>query len=447
MNEKKTNFHKQLINHSFIIDRDGLLKSLNNNQSIKKLLERCYKNNKDIFDDLTDKYSDFQKDIKEVIKRKSINIDNLNKIINDSPLIDFIKNVDQNIFNELYNKSKRLWWSSVEEPRYDIIKIKNQCICNQHIVENIILYHKDYNNGKELNLIIGNECINHLEIEKMTNGQCLRCDIVSENSGIFKGINSLFDKNILNKYTKHERLNQRALNDSVISYDEYLIINQKIKRKNTLHFDSHEDIVNYCNIKNKICKYYSPQSIESENDIYDPEDVIKDSNIIFVTSDVTKKILTDYAYNFLKNYESNYKSINNNILFIGNINYGDYSERVVTFIPDFRWQKNGIYEVKNPNIDEYGFVNYTWDKLEDYQSFTCIKCNKTFIKKHKYDKKCLCCYYDNDEIKKNHQEIILYTGDTNKKIKCENCNSDIKYNMYKRCPLLIDDVVIKCYLC
>ena len=44
-------------------------------------------------------------------------------------------------------------------------------------------------------------------------------------------------------------------------------------------------------------------------------------------------------------------------------------------------------------------------------------------------------------------EIMPYTGDTKKMIKCENCNSDIKYNMYKRCPLLIDDFVIKCYLC
>jgi len=444
INRKRTNFHKQLINHSFIIDRDGLLNSLNNNPSIKKRLKECYENNKDIFDDLTDKYSAFQKDIKEVIKRNSINIDNLNKIINDSPLIDFIKNVDQNIFNELYNKSKRLWWSSVGEHRYDIMKIPNRCICNQQIVENIILYHKDYNNGKELNLIVGNECIDHLEIENIINGQCLRCEIVIENSGIFKGINSLFDK--LKKYTKNESLNRRALNDSVISDDEYLIINQKIKRKNTLRFDSYEAIVNYCNIKNKICKYYCPQSIESDNDIYDPEDIIKDPNITIVNTDVTEKILTEYAYDFLNNFESNYKSINNNIPFIDTINYGDFSERVVTLIPDFNMQKNGIYEVKNVNIDEYGFINYSWDKLEDYQNFTCINCNKTFIKKHNYDKKCLCCYYDSLTVD-NHQEIIQYTGDINKVIKCENCNSDIKYNMYKRCPLLIDDVIIKCYLC
>lgn len=445
-NGERTNFNKQLINHTFILDRVGLLNSLNNNLPIKNQLEELYENKKDIFDDLTDKYSDLQKDIKEVIKRSSINLDNLNEIMNDSPLIDLIKNVDQNIFNVLYNKSKRIWWSPVEKPRYDIMKIQNRCICNHKIVENIILYHKDYNNGKKLNLIIGNECINHLEMEKMTNDQCSRCDIVGENKGIFNGINSLVDKNKLKKYTKCEKLNQRGLNDNVISDNEYLIINEKIKRNNKLRFHSYEAIVNYCDIKNKMCKYYCPQSIESDNDIYDPEDIIKDPNITFVNDEITEKILIEYAYYYLKNGESNYKPLNNNIPFMDIINYGDYSDRVVTFIPDFRMQKNGKYEVKNIKIDEYGFVNYSWDKLEDYQSFTCNKCNKTFIKNNGYDKKCLCCYY-NDKTRNNHQEIMLYTGDTKKMIKCENCNSDFEYNMYKRCPLLIDDFVIKCYLC
>lgn len=452
---KKANkqFRIQLIINTILLDPVGLCEKLDN-KSRKKIQEIIKKYPEEI-EKLTIKSINHQKTIRDVIilpKNFTFNgiQQDINKEIKNSNFAKEIKRIDEideTIYINLYNRSRLLWKN--EKYGYKIIDgMSNNCICSTHIVENIVLYHKDYD-IKKLNLIIGNECVNTFE-HAITNinDYIHKSENYEKNNQIFKSLKSVNSKKVSKRYSTNESLNEKAYNDNVVTREKKEILDKKRRYKDTLKFNDYSEIISYNEGRKSQIKAYC--FTDKSDELYDIDNIIDNKDLKIINDEkvnITNEIIKSHLDEILGNCHHNYPKIN-----VKKILYVDYStkRRIPTYIPDLSVRKNGLYKLININVKSDGFIYYSWNMIEEY--FTCTNCKVIYHMKNKCKgPQCLKCYkneYGEDiSVLRNNKEVTgIYTINKTEKMKiieCSECSEKIRYNIYKQCPLITEEICCK----
>ena len=452
-------FMNVLIIHTYLLDLDYVNKL---NDVSKEMINIIFKNDKNITL-IEKKIKDHQITLKKIIndqiyeniKEKQKELNNViicSKIYRD---IDNLYDSNFNIFKNLYNIAKNRWKDNEYEKNYLAKKIENHCICNQEIKKNIILFHKD----KEINIIIGNHCIDTFstEIESKTQ-EITISELNIWKEKFFSGLNELNSelnqmndnsKKIenLKPFTKSNAVINRSNIDKITSLEEKITYNSytSFKRNGVLLFKSFDDLLTICNINTKICDYYCPQE-EKYKDNFNIELLLNDSNVVFKHK---QEIYKGYLDHFLKDSVNIFNSIGKifQIIIYQNENFPVY-------IPNLKYLDNGIYHLNTRKIKislNSGFVKYKFIKKQDV--FKCRFC-KNYEKiseglEWKKNRTCYSCYtLYNKGYKKDSYHIYFpcfKVKDKLQTIKCEECKTDFEYNITKKCP--IPYLTIKCNDC
>ena len=346
-------FRIQLIINTILLDRDGLYEKLDeklDNKSLKKIKEIIKKYPEEI-EKLTIKSKNHQKTIRDVMINKNFTFDGFQQAINIkinnsnfSKEIKRIDEIDETIYINLYNTS-RLLWNNEKYPYKIIDGMSNNCICSTHIMENIVLYHKDYDN-KKLNLIIGNECVNTFE-HAITNinDYIHKSENYEKHHQIFESLKSLNSKIISKRYSTNKSLNEKAYNDNVITRGTKEILDKKIRYKDTLKFNDYSDIISYHEGRKSQIKEYCFK--DKSDEIYDIDNIIDDKDLKIINDEkvnITDEILKSHLDEILVNFHHNYPKINVK----KKLHIDDSTKRrIPTYIPDLSVRKNGSYELIN----------------------------------------------------------------------------------------------------
>jgi hypothetical protein len=445
-------FRIQLIINTILLDRDGLYEKLDN-ESRKKIQEIIKKYPEEI-EKLTIESINHQKTIRDVMIFKNFTFDGfqqaINIKINNSNFAKEIKRIDEideTIYINLYNRSRLLWNNEKYENKI-IYGMSNNCICSTPIMENIVLYHKDYDN-KKLNLIIGNECVNTFE-HAITNinDDIHKSENYEKNHQTFESLKSVNSKKVSKRYSTNKSLNEKAYNDNVVTREKKEILDKKRRYKDTLKFNDYSEIISYHEGRKSQIKAYC--FTDKSDELYDIDNIIDNKDLEIINDEkvnITNEILKSHLDEILVNCHHNYPKIN-----VKKILYVDYStkRRIPTYIPDLSVRKNGLYELININVKSDGFIYYSWNMKEEY--FTCTNCKVIYHKKNKCKgPQCLKCYkneYGEDiSVLRNNKEVTgIYTINKKEKMKiieCSECSEKISYNIYKQCPLITEEICCK----
>jgi hypothetical protein len=458
MSEKKNIFRTLHIIHTLCLDDDYINEI---NPISKEIIETIIDNFKESYSKIKKIIINHQPNIQLLIysnelteiKEKQYEV---NHIVNSSDIYVNLKQLSEinfKIFKDLYNTAKNKWkdFDMNQMRNFKAIRISNRCICNTNIEDNIILFHKT----KNLNIIIGNVCIDTFEwlIDTPTD-EIAPSDFKKWKEKFFKALKLMKesidgkdkdDKSILKHYGKSSIVIDKMRIDRVLNDTELDIFDKydSFKINNKFTFENFNDFQIVSESFKKIFNSYFPNNVESLLN-YDVNELIFNPNIKF-NMDVYKGFIEYFINENPGNFHK--LEINNIIKFVEKD-----GERFPLFIPDLKEQKTKKCYIHIISLDiEHGFINYEF--IEKNKVIQCKGCNQFEIVEINEGWKNYCkpCYFfEKNGVKKEKRyneyiPTILMKEDKLQKINCEECYTEIEYDITRKCP--IPYLTIKCDGC
>jgi hypothetical protein len=462
-NDKKSKspslrFQTLLITHTLCLDDDFIHKI---DPVSTKIIVSIIEGFGEIYDEIKTTIVNHQPNIQNLIYSNGLSEikekqEEVNQLVNNSVIYRELKQLSEsnfNIFKNLYNTAKNQWkdFDMNEMRNFKALRLSNRCICNKVIEDNIILFHRT----RELNLIIGNVCIDTFEwLIDTPADEITPSDFKRWKEKFFRELKNMKepvkgkdknDKTILKSFEKRKFIIEKMKIDRVLNDEEACVFDKydSFKMNNKFNFEDFGDFKVISQAFEKISKFYCPDNKEYLQN-YDIDDLIENPNIKF-----NDCVYQGYLDHFIKEFPENFHQLKlNNIFKMIEQGGGIYP----VFIPDLIKQKTKKCIIDNINLDiGSGFVNYEFVQINNV--IQCSRCNLFEVRDiDEMVSKCRPCYFD--DIGKNYYNqpnyispTILKKEDKQQTIKCGNdkCECLIEYNITKKCP--VPYLTIKCPDC